>query len=160
MAATINGLEHGGKVGMVFEMYKNCGKFFKLLEETIKAKVEEKHFERRQNGELFEMKIALMLGTSVSKLSLMSDWGNCRRWIHQQTVLSYNVYSFDFIIFFVKWMKHHMLSFFFAQLYHVETGKGRFSFKVMFIFMKKKMEYSMQRLVSYTNLGLFKIYFC
>ena len=58
---------------MVFEMYKNCGKFFKLLEETIKAKVEEKHFERRQNGELFEMKIALMLGTSVSKLSLMSD---------------------------------------------------------------------------------------
>lgn len=79
LAAAINGLEHGEQVGMVFEVYRNCGGFFKLLEETIEDEVEEKDFERRQNGELFEMKIALMLGTSVSKLSLMSDRGNCRR---------------------------------------------------------------------------------
>ncbi|XP_061345468.1 probable F-box protein At4g22030 [Gastrolobium bilobum] len=68
LAAVINGFEHGGQVGMVFEMYRNCGGFFKLLEETIEATMEEKDLERRENGELFEMKMALQLGRSVSQL--------------------------------------------------------------------------------------------
>ncbi|KAJ4906178.1 Uncharacterized protein Rs2_09836 [Raphanus sativus] len=34
MAAIVNTLEHGGQVGMVFEMYRNSGGFFSLLEEN------------------------------------------------------------------------------------------------------------------------------
>ena len=68
LAAAINAFEHGGQVGMVSEMYRNCGGFFKLLEETIEATLEEKDLERRENGELFEMKVAMKLGRSVSQL--------------------------------------------------------------------------------------------
>ncbi|KAF7811187.1 putative F-box protein [Senna tora] len=49
-------------------MYRNCGGFFKLLEETVEATLEEKNYERRENGEIFEMKMALQLGRSVSQL--------------------------------------------------------------------------------------------
>ncbi|KAJ1427178.1 Petal formation-expressed [Sesbania bispinosa] len=42
LAAAINAFEHGGQVGMVFEMYRNCGGLFKLLEETIETTLEEK----------------------------------------------------------------------------------------------------------------------
>ncbi|KAL2339207.1 hypothetical protein Fmac_013653 [Flemingia macrophylla] len=66
LGAGINAFEHGGQVGMVFEMYRFCGGFFQLLEETIEVEVEEKEFERRQNGELLEMKVSLLLGRSVS----------------------------------------------------------------------------------------------
>ncbi|XP_028763000.1 probable F-box protein At4g22030 [Neltuma alba] len=68
MAASVNSLEHGGQVGMVFEMYRNCGGFFKLLQETIEATLEEKDCEKRENGEVFEMKVAMKLGRSVSQL--------------------------------------------------------------------------------------------
>ncbi|CAJ1941376.1 unnamed protein product [Sphenostylis stenocarpa] len=79
LAAAINALEHGGQVGMVFEMYRNCGGLFQLLEETIEAEVEEEDLERRQNGGLFEMKIALMLGRSVSQLrELTTRSASCR----------------------------------------------------------------------------------
>ncbi|KAJ1394273.1 Petal formation-expressed [Sesbania bispinosa] len=64
LATVVNAFEHGGQVGMVFEMYRNCGGFFQLLEETI----EEKDLDKRENGELFEMKMALQLGRSVSQL--------------------------------------------------------------------------------------------
>ena len=68
LASVVNALEHGGQVGMVFEMYRNCGGFFQLLEETIEATIEEKDLEKRENGELFELKMALQLGRSVSQL--------------------------------------------------------------------------------------------
>ncbi|OIW00072.1 hypothetical protein TanjilG_26409 [Lupinus angustifolius] len=79
MAAVINALEHGGQVGMVFEMYRNCGGFFKLLEETIESTLEEKDVEKRENGKVFEMKMALRLGRSVSQLrQLASKSASCR----------------------------------------------------------------------------------
>ncbi|XP_045804926.1 probable F-box protein At4g22030 [Trifolium pratense] len=68
MAAAVNTFEHGGQVGMVFEMYRTSGGFFKLLESSIESSLEEKDLERRENGELFEMKLALSLGRSVSEL--------------------------------------------------------------------------------------------
>ncbi|KAJ1428726.1 Petal formation-expressed [Sesbania bispinosa] len=68
LATVVNAFEHGGQVGMVFEMYRNCGGFFQLLEETIEMTIEEKDLEKRENGELFEMKMALQLGRSVSQL--------------------------------------------------------------------------------------------
>ncbi|KAK7412678.1 hypothetical protein VNO78_04225 [Psophocarpus tetragonolobus] len=79
LATVINALEHGGQVGMVFEMYRTCGGFFQLLEETIESTIEDKDLERRENGELFEMKMALQLGRSVSQLrELASKSASCR----------------------------------------------------------------------------------
>ena len=68
LAATVNTLEHGGQVGMVVEMYRNCAGFFKLLEESIESTLNESDVEKRENGEMFEMKVALQLGRSVSEL--------------------------------------------------------------------------------------------
>ncbi|MED6172706.1 hypothetical protein PIB30_052439 [Stylosanthes scabra] len=68
LAAAINTLEHGGQVGMVFEMYRNSGGFFKQLESSIESTLEESDVERRENGQLFEMKVAMKLGRSVSQL--------------------------------------------------------------------------------------------
>ncbi|PNX76878.1 hypothetical protein L195_g034282 [Trifolium pratense] len=79
LGAIVNAFEHGGQVGMVFEMYRNCGGFFKLLEETVEATLEEKDLEKRENGEIFEMKMALMLGRSVSEMrELASKSEACR----------------------------------------------------------------------------------
>ena len=68
LASTVNAFEHGVQVGMVIEMYRNCGGFFQLLQESIEATLEEKDLEKRENGELFEMKVAMKLGRSLSKL--------------------------------------------------------------------------------------------
>ncbi|GAY35224.1 hypothetical protein CUMW_015070 [Citrus unshiu] len=68
LAATVNTLEHGGQVGMVVEMYRNCAGFFTLLEESIESTLNESDVEKRENGEMFEMKVALQLGRSVSEL--------------------------------------------------------------------------------------------
>ncbi|KAK4284353.1 hypothetical protein QN277_001199 [Acacia crassicarpa] len=73
LAASTNALEHGGQVGMVFEMYRNCGGFFKLLQETIETTLEEKYCEKRENGDLFEMKVAMKLGRSVSQLRQLAS---------------------------------------------------------------------------------------
>lgn len=79
LATVVNAFEHGGQVGMVYEMYRNCGGFFQLLEETIEATIEEKDLEKRENGELFELKMALQLGRSVSELrQLASKSASCR----------------------------------------------------------------------------------
>ncbi|OWM85567.1 hypothetical protein CDL15_Pgr028990 [Punica granatum] len=64
LAAAVNTFEHGGQVGMVVEMYRNCTGFFGLLGESIETEIEE----RRENGELFEMKVALQLGRSLPEL--------------------------------------------------------------------------------------------
>jgi hypothetical protein len=53
---------------MVFEMYRNCAGFFRLLQESIEATLEERDLEKRENGELFEMNVALKLGRSLSNL--------------------------------------------------------------------------------------------
>ncbi|KAM3751299.1 hypothetical protein ACB098_04G098300 [Castanea mollissima] len=68
LASTVNAFEHGGQVGMVIEMYRNCGGFFQLLQESIETTLEERDLEKRENGELFEMKVALKLGRSLSQL--------------------------------------------------------------------------------------------
>ncbi|KAK7359795.1 hypothetical protein VNO77_01760 [Canavalia gladiata] len=68
LAAAVNSFEHGGQVGMVFEMYRNSGGFFKMLETSVETTLQENDLERRQNGELFEMKMALHLGRSVTQL--------------------------------------------------------------------------------------------
>ncbi|XP_027089551.1 probable F-box protein At4g22030 [Coffea arabica] len=64
LASIVNTLEHGVQVGMVFEMYRSNAGFFKLMEESIESNL----MERREHGELFEMKVALQLGRSVSEL--------------------------------------------------------------------------------------------
>jgi len=53
---------------MVFEMYRASGGFFNLIETSIESTLGEKDLEKRENGELFEMKMALQLGRSVSEL--------------------------------------------------------------------------------------------
>ncbi|TXG46976.1 hypothetical protein EZV62_026270 [Acer yangbiense] len=68
LAAVVNSFEHGGQVGMVLDMYRNCGGFFKLLEESIESTLDESEVEKRENGEMFEMKVALKLGRSLSEL--------------------------------------------------------------------------------------------
>ncbi|GLT83319.1 hypothetical protein SLE2022_016140 [Rubroshorea leprosula] len=68
LATTVNTLEHGAQVGMVFEMYRSCAGFFTLTEETIESTLDESDVERRENGELFEMKVGLQLGRSLSQL--------------------------------------------------------------------------------------------
>ncbi|KAF8047504.1 hypothetical protein N665_2997s0002 [Sinapis alba] len=70
LAAIVNTLEHGGQVGMVFEMYRNSGGFFSLLEETVKST------EKRENGQVFETKVALKLGRSLSELRDLAKRSN------------------------------------------------------------------------------------
>ncbi|XP_059436997.1 probable F-box protein At4g22030 [Corylus avellana] len=68
LGSMVNAFEHGGQIGMVFEMYRNCAGFFQLLSESIEATLEERDTEKRENGELFEMNVALKLGRSLSQL--------------------------------------------------------------------------------------------
>ncbi|KAL3521959.1 hypothetical protein ACH5RR_014793 [Cinchona calisaya] len=64
LASVVYTLEHGGQIGMVFEMYRSNAGFFKLMEESIESNL----MDRQENGELFEMKVALQLGRSLSNL--------------------------------------------------------------------------------------------
>ncbi|RDX57744.1 putative F-box protein, partial [Mucuna pruriens] len=68
LAGVVNTIEHGGQVGMVFEMYRANVGFFKLMEESIELNVNEKDPHKRENGELFEIKVALQLSRSPSEL--------------------------------------------------------------------------------------------
>ncbi|KAK8294350.1 hypothetical protein V6Z12_D06G251000 [Gossypium hirsutum] len=68
LASAVNTFEHGGQVGMVFEMYRNNAGFFKHMQESIESTLDECDVEKRENGELFEMKVALQLGRSLSEL--------------------------------------------------------------------------------------------
>ncbi|KAL9320803.1 hypothetical protein ACSQ67_012642 [Phaseolus vulgaris] len=80
LAAVVNSFEHGGQVGMVFEMYRFCGGFLRLLEETVEVTLEEKDMEKRENGEVFENKVAMQLGRSGFELrELASKSASCRR---------------------------------------------------------------------------------
>nr|XP_016453595.1 PREDICTED: probable F-box protein At4g22030 [Nicotiana tabacum] len=68
LASVVNTIEHGGQVGMVFEMYRSNAGFFEYMQESIKSNLTETETGRRENGELFEMKVALKLGRSLSDL--------------------------------------------------------------------------------------------
>ncbi|XP_058083219.1 probable F-box protein At4g22030 [Magnolia sinica] len=68
LASIVNTVQHGGQVGMVFEMYRNCGGFYRLLEESIESNLQEREPSKRDNGELFEMKMTLELGRSLQEL--------------------------------------------------------------------------------------------
>ncbi|XP_031128315.1 probable F-box protein At4g22030 [Ipomoea triloba] len=68
LASVVNTFQHGGQVGMVFEMYRCNAGFFQLIEQSIDSNLSEKDMERRENGEVFEMKVALKLGRSLSEL--------------------------------------------------------------------------------------------
>ncbi|XP_059628502.1 probable F-box protein At4g22030 [Cornus florida] len=68
LASIVNTLEHGGQVGMVFEMYRSNAGFFELMEESIESNLSDREVGRIENGELFEMKVALQLGRSLSEL--------------------------------------------------------------------------------------------
>ncbi|KAA8520103.1 hypothetical protein F0562_014359 [Nyssa sinensis] len=68
LASVVNIFEHGGQVGMAFEMYRSNTGFFSLMEEFIESNLKERDLERRESGELFEMKVALQLGKSLSEL--------------------------------------------------------------------------------------------
>ncbi|XP_061336968.1 probable F-box protein At4g22030 [Gastrolobium bilobum] len=68
LAGVVNTLEHGGQVGMVFELYRATTGFFKLMEESIELNINEQDPNKRENGELFEIKVALQLGRSISEL--------------------------------------------------------------------------------------------
>ncbi|CAK8531116.1 unnamed protein product [Lathyrus sativus] len=68
LATAVNSLEHGGQVGMVSELYRNCGGFFQMMENSIEENILEEDEDQRENGELFEIKLALKLGRSLSQL--------------------------------------------------------------------------------------------
>lgn len=72
MASAVNALQHGGQVGMVFEMYRTNAGFFRLVEETIESNLNEKDAGRRENGLVLEKKVALQLGRSLSELKHLS----------------------------------------------------------------------------------------
>lgn len=73
LASVVSILEHGGQVGMVFEMYRGTAGFFRLMEETIEWNLNEEDVERRENGGVLEMKVALQLGRSLSELRHLAD---------------------------------------------------------------------------------------
>ncbi|XVF77400.1 hypothetical protein PTKIN_Ptkin14bG0039900 [Pterospermum kingtungense] len=73
MAIVVNSFEHGGQIGMVFEMYRSSAGFFRLMGETIESTLEDEETTERENGELFEMKVALQLGRSLSELRDLAD---------------------------------------------------------------------------------------
>ncbi|KAG2657172.1 hypothetical protein PVAP13_1KG188800 [Panicum virgatum] len=68
LAAAANTVEHGGQLGMVFELLRNCAGFYRKLQEDIEAALGEADPERRENGEVFATKVALLLGRSASDL--------------------------------------------------------------------------------------------
>ncbi|KAL1372706.1 hypothetical protein HN51_002808 [Arachis hypogaea] len=67
LATAVNAFEHGGQVGMVAEMYRSTAGFFRQTQDWIQETIEEE-IEEREDGELFEMKLALKLGRSLSQL--------------------------------------------------------------------------------------------
>ncbi|KAI3745393.1 hypothetical protein L1987_58504 [Smallanthus sonchifolius] len=68
VASVVNSIEHGGQVGMVVEMYRSNAGFFGMVEESIELNLKEGDVEKREDGELLEMKLALQLGRSVQEL--------------------------------------------------------------------------------------------
>jgi hypothetical protein len=72
LAAAVNTVEHGGQMGMLFELLRNCAGFYRKIQEDIEANLAEPDVERREGGELFATKVALNLGRSLSNLKQFS----------------------------------------------------------------------------------------
>jgi hypothetical protein len=72
LAAAVNTVEHGGQMGMLFELLRNCAGFYRKIQEDIEANLAEPDVERREGGELFATKVALKLGRSLSDLKQFS----------------------------------------------------------------------------------------
>lgn len=72
LSTLVNTIEHGGQVGMVFEMYRNNAGYFKLMEEILEANINEEDVSRRENGDVLELKVALQLGRSLSELKQLA----------------------------------------------------------------------------------------
>uniref|UniRef100_A0A8I6Z1B8 F-box protein n=1 Tax=Hordeum vulgare subsp. vulgare TaxID=112509 RepID=A0A8I6Z1B8_HORVV len=68
LAAAVNTVEHGGQMGMLFELLRNCAGFYRKIQEDIEANLGEPDVERRERGEVFATKVALKLGRSLSDL--------------------------------------------------------------------------------------------
>ncbi|KAM0827819.1 hypothetical protein ACQ4PT_067946 [Festuca glaucescens] len=68
LAAAVNTVEHGGQMGMLFELLRNCAGFYRKIQEDIEANLAEPDVDRREGGELFATKVALKLGRSLSDL--------------------------------------------------------------------------------------------
>ncbi|XP_060193704.1 probable F-box protein At4g22030 [Lycium barbarum] len=78
LASVVNTVEHGGQVGMVFEMYRSNAGFFQYMQESIESNLTETERDRRENGEVFEMKLALKLGRSLSDLRDLAASSSCK----------------------------------------------------------------------------------
>jgi hypothetical protein len=68
LAAAVNTVEHGGQLGMLFELLRNCAGFYRKVQEDIEAVLGEADVERRENGEVFRTKVALLLGRDEAEL--------------------------------------------------------------------------------------------
>ncbi|KAI4978056.1 hypothetical protein ZWY2020_014610 [Hordeum vulgare] len=73
LAAAVNTVEHGGQVGMVFELCRNVTGLYRKIQDDIEENLEEANVEQRENGELFETKVALQLGRSPSDLKHFNE---------------------------------------------------------------------------------------
>nr|TKS05080.1 putative F-box protein [Populus alba] len=78
LASVVNAVEHGGQVGMIFEMYRSNAGFFKLMEESIESNINETNVWGRENGQVYEMKVALQLGRSLSDLRILAASSSLR----------------------------------------------------------------------------------
>ncbi|CAD6247535.1 unnamed protein product [Miscanthus lutarioriparius] len=68
LAACVNTVEHGAQLGMLFELLRNCAGFYRKVQEDIEAALGEADVERRENGEVFRTKVALLLGRDAAEL--------------------------------------------------------------------------------------------
>ena len=76
LATVTNTLEHGGQMGMVFELFRNCFGYYRQLEEEIEYNLGESEVDNREEGELFRMKMALQLGRSLSELETLASYAS------------------------------------------------------------------------------------
>ncbi|ONK80682.1 uncharacterized protein A4U43_C01F20570 [Asparagus officinalis] len=74
MVTFVNTLEHGGQLGMVFELFRNYYGYYKEMEEEIEKNLGEREVDKREDGEVFRMKIALKLGRSLSELKSLASY--------------------------------------------------------------------------------------
>ncbi|CAN6278012.1 unnamed protein product [Urochloa humidicola] len=72
-AAAANTVEHGGQLGMLFELCRNVAGQLRKVEEDIEACLGEEDVERRENGEVFEAKVALLLGRRTAELGQFGE---------------------------------------------------------------------------------------
>jgi hypothetical protein len=58
---------------MVFETFRNVAGTYRKIREDIEANLDEPDVELRESGEVFQTKVALLLGRSASDLQLFRD---------------------------------------------------------------------------------------